>query len=119
RLWTELMAGTNRLVAESVKRTLNKMKHELAGPRPTPLEKLLVDQVVVTWLAAMHGEAQAASPPGGSLEQAAFRLKRAESSQKRYLNSIKTLGLLRSALPAGLVPYNHLRLHEPPEKQMA
>jgi hypothetical protein len=109
RLWTGLMAGDDQLVRESVKRHLARLKAELAGPSPTALEKLLVDQVVVTWLAAQHGETQAASPGGASLAQAAFRLKRAESAQRRHLAAMKTLALLRAALPAGLVPLEPLR----------
>jgi hypothetical protein len=60
-----------------------------------------------------HAEIQAASPAGGSLEQAAFKLKRAESSQKRLLAATKTLATLRALVPAGLVPARPLRLHDP------
>lgn len=117
RAWTELIAGSNQLVAESVKRTTAKLKRDLAGPNPTRLEALLIDRIAACFLAAQHAEVQAASPASSSLEQAGFRLKRAESSQKRLLSATKTLALLRSAMPDGLVPANPMRLFDPDEER--
>src|SRR5262249_5097698 len=64
RAWIGLVAGHNRLAAESIQRKLGQIKSDLAGPHPSRLESLLVDLVGVTWLAAHHGEIDAASPPG-------------------------------------------------------
>jgi hypothetical protein len=113
RAWVGLIAGGDALLAESARRKLRQFKGALAGAHPTPLEQLLVGQVGVCWLAAQHGELQAAGPAGGSLQQAAFRLKRAESAQRRLQGAVKTLATLRALLPEGLVPANHLQLHEP------
>jgi hypothetical protein len=115
KAWIDLVAGTNAVAAESARRCLAEMKTELKGPHPTPLESMLVDLVGVTWLATRHAEIQAAST-GGSLDQATFRLRRAESSQKRHLNAVKTLATLRSLLPAGLVPSKPLRVYDPEQK---
>jgi hypothetical protein len=113
RAWAELIAGQDVFRTESVKRRLAELKDQLKGPHPTALEALLVDLVGVAWLGVQHAEIQAASPAGGSLDQAAFRLKRAESSQKRLLAATKTLATLRALVPAGLVPARPLRLHDP------
>ena len=113
--WTELLAEKNHLVAESVKRMVDKLKSGLAGEHPTQLEALLVDQVAVCLLGTQYAEMQAATT-GGTLHQAAFRLKRAESSQKRFLNAVKTLTTLRALAPEGLVPLNDMRLHRPNRK---
>lgn len=117
RAWIELLAGSNQLVAESVKRTVAKLKSDLAGQHPTRLEELLIQHLAACHLAVQHAELQAASPATGSLEQAGFRLKRAESAQKRLLSATKTLALLRSAMPAGLVPANPMHLFDPGEKR--
>jgi hypothetical protein len=116
RAWIELVVGTDQFAAESVRRRVAQLKAELQGPSPTRLEALLIDQISLTWLAAQHGEIQAASPAGGSLQQAAFRLRRAESAQRRHLTAIKTLATLRSLSPAGLVPTRSIRLHDPDQK---
>ena len=104
RSWIELIAGTNQLVAESLVRRVGQLKRELAGEQPTAVERLLVDQVAACYLAAQHGEILAASPAGASLEQAAFRLKRAESGQRRLLQATRTLATLRALLPLRLRP---------------
>jgi hypothetical protein len=63
-------------------------------------------------LGTQHAEIQAASPAGSSLDQAAFRLKRAESIHKRLPAATKTLATLRALLPQGLVPAQPLHLHD-------
>src|SRR5262249_700087 len=70
------------------------------------------DQIAITWLAALHGEIQAASPGAGSLQQAAFRLKRAESSLRRHVTAVRTLATLRALFPAGLAPTHPPRLFD-------
>jgi hypothetical protein len=116
RAWVELVAGEDQFRTESVKRRLAELKDQLRGAHPTALEALLVDLVGVAWLGVNHAEIQAASPAGGSLDQAAFKLRRAESSQKRLLAATKTLATLRALVPQGLVPARPLRLHDPDQK---
>jgi hypothetical protein len=72
--------------------------------------------VGVAWLGVHLAEIQAASPAGASLGQAAFRLKRAESSQKRLLAATKTLATLRALVPQGLVPARPVSLYDPESK---
>jgi hypothetical protein len=116
RAWVELIAGADQFRTESVKRRLAELKDQLKGPHPTALEAVLCDLIGVAWLGMQHAEIQAASPAGGSLEQAAFRLKRAESSQKRLVNATKTLATLRALVPAGLVPARPVSLYDPESK---
>jgi hypothetical protein len=117
RAWMELIAGADRLTAESIGRRVTRIKADLAGQHPTPLEALLVDQVVVSWLAAHGGEIQAAVA-GGTVAQAALRLRRAESGQRRLLKAVKTLSTLRTLVARGLAPLNSVRLFTP-ERELA
>ena len=118
RGWIELIAGQDVFRTESVKRRLAELKEQLKGPSPTPLEAILVDLIGAAWLGVQHAEIQAASPAGASLDQAAFKLRRAESSQKRLLSATKTLVTLRALVPQGLLPARPVRLHDP-DKQLA
>jgi hypothetical protein len=111
------VVGEDRLAVESVQRRVAQLKAELGGPCPTRLECLLIDQIAVTWLATVHSEIQAANPGAGSLQLAAFRLKRAESSLRRHLSTVRTLAALRSLLPAGLAPTHPPRLLGEEEKR--
>ena len=111
--WVALIAGSNQLVAESAKRRVARLKKDLAGDDPTAIERVLVEHLAACYLAVQHAEIQAASPPGGSLAQAGFRLKRAESSQKRLLQATRTLATLRALVPRGLHPASHLKAFVP------
>jgi hypothetical protein len=104
KCWIGLLGNGNKLAEESIPRRLKELKAELAGHHPTPLEKMLIDLIGVTWLAAQHGEISAAGPPGASLQQANFRLRRAESAQRRLLNSVKMLTMVRALVPRSLMP---------------
>ncbi len=114
--WLELIAGSDKLMDESVKRQLHAMKGELAGPHPTELERLLIQQVATTWLAMTHAEMLAANPASASLGQANFRLKYVESAQRRHLNAMKMLATMRLLLSRGLVPSNPLKLFDPDKR---
>ena len=44
-----LAAGRSLLARESVRRRMDELRAELAGPAPSPVEKLLVGRAVVCW----------------------------------------------------------------------
>jgi hypothetical protein len=119
RAWIAVLAADNPVAVEAMKRTLAQMKAELTGDQPTALERLLVDQIVVSWLECKYVEATSAAPGHASLQQAGFRLRRLESAQKRHLAAIKTLTTLRTLLPAGLAPRQAPKLFEEPMSQPA
>ena len=95
---TELAEGTllsrlfegNATLRESMKRALEELRSGLTRQGSGRLEQLLVDQVVLTFLASRVAEIEAAGkcPPGTT---ATFRLKQAESAQKRHFDAIKAL----------------------------
>jgi hypothetical protein len=111
RAWIEVIAGDDHLAVESYQRQVARMKADLNGPHATRTESLLVEQVVSCWLAMKYDE-MAAALQGGSAEQAGLRLRRAESTQRRYASALKLLVLLRAKLPQGLAPVNTLALYE-------
>ena len=65
RAWLDLLAKNDTLAQESVTRHLAQLKADLAGPEPLALEKLLVDEIGICYLAKKHAEITAASPPVG------------------------------------------------------
>src|SRR5262245_37801866 len=54
-------SGKNLMFKEALQRKLDLLKGELAGPNPTPLERLLVERVVACWLHLYHLEITYAS----------------------------------------------------------
>lgn len=110
RALIELLVHADPLGTEAITRHAEQMRADLEGPHPTPVERLLVAQVVATWLEVAYSQA-AAAQPGGSIAQANLRVRRAEASQRRHLAAIKTLTQIR-LMPQGLVPVDAtLRLH--------
>jgi hypothetical protein len=88
-------SGQNLLVKETLARKLDLMRAELAGDKPTPLERLLADRVEACWLHLHHLEAVYAGKGSMSLELGSYYQRSISAAQKRYLAAIKTLALVR------------------------
>jgi hypothetical protein len=102
--WLQLIAGPNLLLRESVERKAEAMRAELAGPGPSPLEKLLVERVIACWLQTQYADAAYAQQQNPSPAQHTAALKRQAGSHQRYLHSIKTLATVRKLLKPALSP---------------
>lgn len=103
RHWIDVVCAGNTFLEESTRRRLSQMKVELAGTDSTPIEKILIDLIGVTWLASFQAESDAAHADS-SLPHSIVRQRRAESAQRRLLRAIKTLTTLRALVPRGLLP---------------
>jgi len=95
RAWLDVLVGNDTLARASAQRHLGAMKAELIGPRPTSLERLLADEIAVSYLAKQHAEVSATS--GGSIAQVSFRQRRLEGAARRFVRAVKTLADLRAA----------------------
>jgi hypothetical protein len=116
RAWLELFSQ-QALGRESIRRHIEQLRADLAGLSPTPVEELLVNRVVASYLAVHHADLAAARPDPSSPAQVAIRLKRCESAQRRYLGALRMLALLRATLPRGLVPVSSVRLYGDPQEE--
>jgi len=61
RAWLELITNGDSLATESIKLQLQQLKKELMGEDPSPVERLLADTCLVTWLETRHLEVVSAS----------------------------------------------------------
>jgi hypothetical protein len=90
----------NPLLKESLTRKLELLRVELAGPNPTPLERLLIERVVTCWLQLHFLELVEAGQETLSVAQMTWWERCLDHAQKRYLSAIKTLAVVRKlALP--------------------
>lgn len=71
------------------------MRDELAGPSPSPLEYLLVERIVVTWLLVNQLDLADVCAGSRSLSLAEFDGKRAFRAHRRFLAAVKTLAEVR------------------------
>lgn len=89
------LAGRDLLSAQCIRRKVEAMKTELAGPECSPLERLLADRIVACWLNATVSDAAEAAgdPTGGPV--AKYRLARAESASRRLVAAARALAVVR------------------------
>jgi hypothetical protein len=94
-------AGKNLAFREALQRKLEMLRAELAGPSPTPVERLLVERVVTCWLHLHDTEVRFVQAKDLTIHQADYRQRALDSCQRRYLAALKALALMRKlALPA-------------------
>jgi hypothetical protein len=105
-IWLNLVAGKDLFLRETVERKMKELRAELAGPGPSPLERLLVDRVVACWLQVNY--ADCIYPQSSAQESTpAIRqelMKRQESAQRRYLAALKALELVRKHVRPAISP---------------
>lgn len=98
--WINLIAGQNKHLKQCLVRKVNDIKQELSGTSPSPMEKLLVERVVTTWLRVHYCEAHDAQQDEKSLKWAEYRLKRYRTMADIHTKSIGALSMLRKLMPA-------------------
>jgi hypothetical protein len=92
----EKYVGENLLAKEAISRTLKLMREELAGVDPTPLERLLTERVVATWLQLQFFEQLYFHNVGKlTIPQDEYYLKRIDRAHKRHLSAVRTLAQAR------------------------
>lgn len=75
------------------------MREELAGPNPSPLEKLGAERVASCWLQLHYAELiYNQELPKFSLEQDDYYQKRLDRLHRRYLSSMRSLAQVRKLL---------------------
>jgi DUF971 family protein len=97
--WIHLLAQRDLFLQEALLRQLAEMRANLAGPSPTPIEKLLVDRIVATWLQLQHSDAAMAELDNKSIRVAEFIVKRQAHANRQYLMAIGALETLRRLQP--------------------
>lgn len=85
---------------ETLLAQVRKMRKELAGDDPSPLERLLANRIVLDWLHTYEADRQYTLKPGESrsLALSDFYAKQQDRAQRRLLRSIKTLAEVRKLL---------------------
>ena len=82
---------------------LKAMREEIAGESPSPLERLLAERVVATWLQIQLFEGLYTSGMSKSMTiaQGSFHQKRLDQTYRRHLSAIRALAQMRKLLKGG------------------
>ncbi|HBO44918.1 MAG TPA: hypothetical protein DD670_13515 [Planctomycetaceae bacterium] len=98
--WIKLLAADNLLLRESLRNAVDAMYAEFGGDDPTPLERLLIDRLVVSWLqmsfldARLSQHHRTTDSPDTTVWQ-----KRHDAAYRRHLEAIRVLAEVRRLLP--------------------
>jgi len=92
--------GENLLLHEVRTAQLESLRTELAGPHPSPIERLLVERVVACWLQVCVADYGAAQRGSHTFVQGDYDQRRQDRAHKRFLSAVRTLATVRRlALP--------------------
>ena len=102
--WLRLLAGPNLMLHESTRRKAEQLRAELAGPGDSVLERLLIERIVSCWLQVNYADSSYAQLKGATPAQLTAALRRQDSAQHRYLQSVRALATVRRLLKPGPSP---------------
>jgi hypothetical protein len=86
---------------EFLKHQLESMRVEVAGDSPSPLERLLAERVVATWLEVnLFSGLYAMSMKSGTKSHDEHRHKRLDRAHRRHLSAVRALAQIRKLGPA-------------------
>ena len=80
--WVLLIAGSGTPLTEMILLKLRKLKAQVRGPNPSPLERLLVGASGSLWLQVYYSDMAAAEETGSDLPLDDFEIKRLELRSK-------------------------------------
>jgi hypothetical protein len=106
-----LATGACLLAREAIRRRLAQHRAELAADAATPLEMLLVDRIVICWL-AVHADELALADHRRELPSASPAVRaaqqRLDAAHRRLLTSLKALAQIKKLLRPPLSPVDML-----------
>ena len=104
--WLDLLAGQDLFTAEAVRRRLAALRAELAGPQPSPLERLVVDRIAACFLQLQYADVTyaLARDPGASVAALREMQRRQEGAERRYQAALRQLAVIRKLLRPALSP---------------
>jgi hypothetical protein len=89
---------------ELIRCQLEAVREEIAGKNSSPLERLLSERVVLTWLEVQLFEAlYAQNMPKLTIPQAEHHQKRLDRAHRRHLSAIRALAQIRKLLKGGAI----------------
>jgi hypothetical protein len=89
------LSGTDLALREALTLKLEAMRQEIAGPDASPLERQLIERVVLSWLVVHEAEMRFANAGDMTSKQAEYWQRRIDACSRRYLAAVKMLATVR------------------------
>lgn len=91
----KVAAGKNHVAAEALRRKIDGLRDEVAGPNASALERILAERVALCWLDVNESDRRLSDHSEMTIKQAAFREDRRDRAYRRFLAACKTLATVR------------------------
>jgi hypothetical protein len=95
RSFIEALAGKDLVSKEAITSKLERLRAELIGPNPSPIERLLVERIVTCWLQVQDADIRYAQAKDLPIKVGEYYQRRMNHAHKRYLSALKTLAVVR------------------------
>src|SRR5262245_5707164 len=105
----DMAAGKSLLARESIRRRMEALRAELSVPPPTPVEKLLIDRIVVCWAQCNLADLDDLQKSRVGTPQGFHAQRRLNGVQGRFFAGLKQLVVIRKLLKPTLTPLELLR----------
>jgi hypothetical protein len=96
--WLTLLTGQNACTRESIQRTTQELRESLLEAGDSPLERLLVDRIVVSRLMVAFFEASLALAVNAPEARSRFLQQQLDRAQRRHETAVKSLAETRKLL---------------------
>jgi hypothetical protein len=98
--WIETTAQGDLVSAEGIRRRMTTLRDELNGANASPVERLLVERILLCWLQVHHAEQQYAGllQESHSTQRGDYFQKRIDRAHYRFLAAVRTLAVVRKFL---------------------
>lgn len=107
--WVMSIAGTDLIRQKAIREEIAKMKTELLPEKSSIMHKVMVSNLIVSYLANQAAVLLAAKP-ADQLAVATARDRRAESTMRRLLLAVKCMDLIEEKMNRGVGPQAKLKL---------
>ena len=94
-------AGENPMVEEAIGRKLDRVRSELEGPNPSPIERLLAERASLCWFLVHRYESMFVNSQNLAIVDAEYQQRKIDRAHGRFLSAVRTLAQVRKlGLPA-------------------
>src|SRR5262245_3294336 len=104
-----MAAGKSLLARESIRRRMEALRAELSVPPPTPVEKLLIDRIVIGWVQCSLTDLDDLQKTRTGTPQGFHAQRRLNGIQARFFAGLKQLIVVRKLLKPSPSPLELLR----------
>lgn len=88
-------AGKDLAVREALERNMERVRRDLEGPDPTPIERLLAERAAICWAEVNLRGTIYEQARDLTIRQAEFHQRRIDAAHRRFLSAVRTLATVR------------------------